>query len=282
MNTPDFSIVTPSYNGLEYLRRAAASVRDQSGLSLEHIVVDACSTDGTTGWLEESGIRAIVENDEGMYDAINKGMNVALGRYFAYLNCDEQYLPGTLAKVRDAFDANPGVDIIYGDCLITRRSGDLLSLRRAYSLRYAYVAAWQLYIPTACLFYRRNVIDAGFRYDKRFKMSGDWEFILKLLKAGHRALRIAEPLACFAITGKNLSNKGRTPSERALELEKTPWWARAFSYPINAARVIEKRLCGVHRKGAVRYECYNDIDLSRRATFEVANPSHAWPEWDEV
>src|SRR5262245_1448654 len=97
----DFSIVTPSFNGLDFLKRAAASVRDQKGVTLEHIVVDACSSDGTGDWLREAGVKSIVERDEGMYDAVNKGMNIARGDYFAYLNRDEQYLPDTLATVKE-------------------------------------------------------------------------------------------------------------------------------------------------------------------------------------
>ncbi len=280
---PDFSIVTPSYNGLEYLKRARASVADQQGASHEQIVVDACSTDGTPQWLEEAaGVRSLVERDEGMYDAVSKGMDLATGDYLAYLNCDEQYLPGTLARVKACFEANPRVDIIYGDTLITRRNGELLAHRRAYPLRLPYVAAWQLYIMTASLFYRRRVIDEGFRFDKRFRMSGDWEFVLRLLKTGHRAERIAAPLACFAITGGNLSNGGRTPRERELEAMCTPAWARLLRYPINAARVAEKVLSGAYRRSPIRYECYTGSDLSRRSTIEVERPEHKWPAWNAV
>ncbi|HQY87386.1 MAG TPA: glycosyltransferase family 2 protein [Tepidisphaeraceae bacterium] len=276
---PDFSIITPSFNSLEFLQRACASVRDQTDVNHEHIVVDACSSDGTPEWLRENVQQSIIERDDGMYDAINKGMEIARGDYFAYLNCDEQYLPGTLARVKECFEENPDVDIIYGDCLIIRCNGELLSYRRAYPLRYAYVAAWQLYIMTASIFYRRNVIDQGFRFDKRFRISGDWEFLLQLLQNGHRCKRIKAPLACFAITGKNLS--GNKPQrERELELQRTPAWAKWLRHPINAARLVEKALAGAYRRAPIRYECYTGTDLSWRSVQEVARPEHRWPAWD--
>src|SRR3954447_16040811 len=105
----DISVVTPSYNMLPYLRRACASVADQEGCTFEHIVVDARSTDGTPEWLATRGQPHIVEPDRGMYDAVNKGLRVARGGVLAYLNCDEQYLPGTLRFVRERFAQDPSL-----------------------------------------------------------------------------------------------------------------------------------------------------------------------------
>lgn len=277
---PEFSIVTPSYNGLTHLKRACASVRDQQGATWEHRVVDADSSDGTPEWLARQGIDAIVERDEGMYDAVNKGLDAATGDYVAYLNCDEQYLPGTLAAVKRCFEANPKADIVFGDCLITRSDGTLLACRRAYPLRYAYVASWQLYIMTASIFYRRRVIDAGFRFDKRFRISGDCDFILRLLKAGHRTQRIAVPLASFAITGKNLSGGRKSETEQQLEREMAPAWTRWLRHPLNAARMTEKVLAGAYRKSPLRYECYTDQNLTSRTVFDVEHADHRWPAWD--
>jgi glycosyltransferase involved in cell wall biosynthesis len=279
---PDFTIVTPSYNGLTHLKRAAASVRDQAGITIEHIVVDAESSDGTPAWLDQQKIRGIVEKDEGMYDAINKGLDAATGDLIAYLNCDEQYLPGTLDRVKRYFDTHPDVDIAYGDCLITRSSGELLACRRAYPMRYAYVAAWQLYIMTASIFYRRRIIDDGMRFDKRFRISGDCEFILRLLKNGYSAGRIAGPLSCFAITGKNLSGGKKSDAEQALEREIVPGWVRRLRIPLNAVRIAEKVLAGAYSRAPLTYACYTNDDLTKRTEFKVDHTPHQWPQWDAV
>jgi glycosyltransferase involved in cell wall biosynthesis len=96
----DISIVTPSYNMLDYLKRCHASIADQEKVSFEHLVIDGASKDGTPEWLRENpDIVSLSEPDNGMYDAINKGFRLAKGRILAYLNCDEQYLPGTLKYV---------------------------------------------------------------------------------------------------------------------------------------------------------------------------------------
>src|ERR1039458_7906042 len=97
------SIITPSYRQSDWLKLCIASVADQ-GVALEHIIQDAGSDDGTLDWLrQDSRVKAFVEKDAGMYDAVNRGLRRASGEILAYLNCDEQYLPGTLITVKAFF-----------------------------------------------------------------------------------------------------------------------------------------------------------------------------------
>ena len=78
----DFSIVTPSYNYSEYIRECLDSVRDQQGVTFEHLIYDAGSTDGTLDILAEyDHINLVVEKDKGMSDAINKGFKKAKGEW---------------------------------------------------------------------------------------------------------------------------------------------------------------------------------------------------------
>jgi glycosyltransferase involved in cell wall biosynthesis len=97
-----FSIVTPSFRNSQWLRLCVASVSDQQGVELEHIVQDSCSDDGTRDWLpHDQRVKAVIEKDSGMYDTANRGYRRARGDILAYLNCDEQYLPGALKAVHD-------------------------------------------------------------------------------------------------------------------------------------------------------------------------------------
>src|SRR5690348_16281526 len=94
-----FSIITPSFRNSDWLKLCIASVADQ-GVTAEHIVQDAGSDDGTQEWLlKDARVRAFAEKDGGMYDAVNRGLRRATGEILAYLNCDEQYLPGALSTV---------------------------------------------------------------------------------------------------------------------------------------------------------------------------------------
>src|SRR5688572_28783022 len=95
-----FSVITPSFRSSEWLKLCIASVADQEDVTVEHIVQDAGSDDGTLDWLlKEPRVAAFVEKDSGMYDAVNRGLRRAKGEFVAYLNADEQYLPGGLKEV---------------------------------------------------------------------------------------------------------------------------------------------------------------------------------------
>jgi len=98
----NFSIITPSFRNSRWLKLCIASVADQQDVKWEHIVQDSCSDDGTQDWLpRDPRVKAFIEKDGGMYDAVNRGYRRAAGDILAYLNCDEQYLPGALKTVSD-------------------------------------------------------------------------------------------------------------------------------------------------------------------------------------
>lgn len=116
---PRFSIVTPSFNQLSFLRRTAKSVLDQTGnFDLQWIVVDGGSTDGTAEWLAEqtdSRLSFTTGTDAGQADAINKGFARADGDIVGWLNSDDLYADGALQAVAHEFDRQP-FDWLIGRC----------------------------------------------------------------------------------------------------------------------------------------------------------------------
>ena len=125
-----FSIVTPSFRQLSWLKRCVRSVADQ-GVEVEHLIQDAGTGADLEAWIAaHSTARLAVETDSGMYDALNRGFSRATGEVCAWLNCDEQYLPGTLAKVRTIFQNEPETDWVVGDHLLINADGTLRSYRR--------------------------------------------------------------------------------------------------------------------------------------------------------
>src|SRR5690349_21578927 len=115
-----------------------ASVADQEGVSVEHVIQDggsdgihnAFATTVETLGRKEYQPRLVVEKDNGMYDAINRGLKSAHGEICAYLNCDEQYLPGTLSQVVRFFASHPEIDVLFGDAVLVDAEGIPLSYRR--------------------------------------------------------------------------------------------------------------------------------------------------------
>jgi glycosyltransferase involved in cell wall biosynthesis len=273
-----FSIITPSFNSLTYLPRCVASIADQQGADSEHIIVDGGSREDTIKWLgRQRSLTWQSEPDRGMYDAINKGFKKATGDIVAYLNCDEQYLPSTLAEVAECFGRHPDVDIVFGDALLVRPDGSLLSFRKAYPLRWPYLMVGPLYVLTCATFFRRRIIDRGHLFNPEWRSVGDVEYFIRLLRAGVRSFHLRRYLAAFTMTGSNLSaNMDSLMEYRALS-RAVPLWVRSLTYGIRAARFAEKLLHGAYfHSGPVTYSIYDSHLTEARKLFSTRNASFRW------
>ncbi len=111
IETPLVSIITPSFNQADYLEATIRSVLEQDYPSLEYIIIDGGSTDGSTEIIQRHSNRLaywISEPDKGQTEAINKGFFLARGEILAWLNSDDYYLPEVFHTVMQAVQAHPG------------------------------------------------------------------------------------------------------------------------------------------------------------------------------
>jgi glycosyltransferase involved in cell wall biosynthesis len=276
---PLFSIITPSYNMLAYLRACHSSVKDQE-VALEHIIVDGASTDGTPGWLaSRSDIVSMSEKDQGMYDAINKGVKLSRGDILAYLNCDEQYLVGTLKLVQDFFLANPSVDVLFGNTLIIRPDGRLLAFRKGFKPRWQYFWGSHMYVHSSSMFVRRRVFEAGFFFDDRWKTIGDLDFVVKVLRSQFAVVHIEDYLSAFIMTGANLGT-GKLVQYELKEFRRTaPWWLRYSTWLTDLLIRTEKLLRGQYfEKMPLQYSVYPIGASDHRTFFEFSKSSPLFPK----
>jgi glycosyltransferase involved in cell wall biosynthesis len=279
MSQPFFSIITPSYNMLPYVKACHNSVIDQ-GVSVEHIVVDGASTDGTREWLSSKPeIVSISEKDEGMYDAINKGILVSSGQVIAYLNCDEQYLAGVLAEVQDFFEKNTSIDILFGNTLIIRPDGELLAFRKAFTPRWPYIWGSYMYLHSSSMFFRKKIIQTGFVFDTRWKTIGDADFAVRVLRHGNRAVHIEKYLSAFIMTGSNLGGSAIAESELREYRRSAPFWLRYSTWPTNALIRIEKLIRGLYfERMPLRYSVFPVGQPNHRVPFTVTKSSPLFPK----
>jgi glycosyltransferase involved in cell wall biosynthesis len=263
------SIVTPSFRNSEWLKLCIASVADQEGVVVEHIVQDSVSDDGTLGWLpQDKRVKAFVEKDRGMYDAINRGMARTTGDIVAYLNCDEQYLPGILKAVVEFFERHPSIDALAADSIVTDTKGDYICHR--YGLAPHEPEMWVRFPILSCSFFlrKRRLQESGIRFDSQWRALGDFFWILEMVRAGFRFAVLPRFAAVFADTGENLSlapgsiREGHRKWQMAARSVKllNPWlvlqyrlrlaargslWQRPFDYSLyllgNSGRRITKR-----------------------------------------
>ncbi|MEA5466504.1 glycosyltransferase family 2 protein [Leptothoe sp. PORK10 BA2] len=212
-----FSIVTPSYNQGQYIAQTLDSVLEQQpSCEIEHLVMDGGSTDNTLEVLtnyerQYPTLSWISESDKGQSDAINKGLNRAKGDIVAYLNSDDYYLPGTLAKVKSIFETNPKVDFVYGDIYMVNESGEII--RRVKSLK---TSLWRhLYsfpFPQQSCFWRRHLIERIPIFNTQNKTCMDGEYFAHILSHPVTLYRLSDPLACFRLHQASISGSGRWSS----------------------------------------------------------------------
>lgn len=182
------TIVTPSYNHAHFIERTIASVLDQGYPDLEYIVVDGGSTDGTVDILSRYSADLIwtSEKDRGQSDAINKGLRRATGDVVAFLNSDDTYEPGALARVAGYFEQHPEVQWAYGKCRIVDEHDKEIRrpitwyknlLLRRYSYRKLLA---ENFISQPATFWRRQLHnEVGYlNEDEHYVM--DYEFWLRL------------------------------------------------------------------------------------------------------
>ena len=277
---PFFSIITPSHNMLRFLNACCNSISDQN-VGYEHIVVDAVSMDGTVEWLNSRhDVISISEKDAGMYDAINKGIQLSRGEIISYLNCDEQYLPGALRKVEEYFRRNPKVDILFGNTLIIQPNGKLLAYRKSFVPRWPYVWASFLYVYTSSMFIRKQVFESGIFFDKNWRAAGDADFVVRVLRKGFCALHVPEYFSAFMMTGSNLSNSENANIELKAFHNSAPWWLRYSDFITHPLIRLEKFWNGAYKeKFPFSYSVYTTGNLDVRSEFVVTRASPVWKKW---
>jgi glycosyltransferase involved in cell wall biosynthesis len=278
-----FSIITPSFRSSAWLKLCIASVADQ-GIDLEHIVQDAGSDDGTLDWLrDEKRVRAFVEKDRGMYDAINKGFARAAGEILAYLNCDEQYLPGALSSVAQFFRQHAEVDVLFGDVIMIDGTGGYLFHRKVQPpLKYH---TWTCHLSTlscATFFRRRVVFDYGFNFNPEWRDAGDGEWMLRLLREKVCMAALGQFTSAFTQTGSNMSAGANARRENRELFLTAPLWARSLKPLFIAHHRVRRLLGGIYSQAPFRYEVYTQASPRRRVTHEVKHPRFRRSTEDQV
>lgn len=202
------SIVTACLDAGETIGRTIRSVVDEVGPGDEHVIVDGGSKDDTLSVVDSfreeysrKGARFLVssEPDEGIYDAMNKGISRCSGDVIGLINSDDWYAPGVFVTVRRAFDENDA-EIVYG--ALDYFDGSRFFRREL--IHHDFLQRKMIPHPTC--FVRKDVYDRLGTFTTRYRLAGDYEFMLRCRKAGVRFAMIPEPVASFSCGG--LSDRG--------------------------------------------------------------------------
>ena len=223
------SIITATWNCLSTLGHCLDSVSGQTYAEVEHIVIDGYSTDGTRELLlsrQSQLARFISEPDDGIYDALNKGLAQATGEVVGFLHADDFYPSSTvLAEVAKIFE-DPAVDAVYGDLDYVQKNDTVRIVRRwkssAYDAR-KLRRGWMPPHPT--LIVRRKWYTRIGGFDTTFRISADYLSILQLFSApSFRAVYLPQVLVKMRVGGvsnRSLANMMRKSREDMAALRST-------------------------------------------------------------
>lgn len=239
-----FSVITPSLNQGRFIRDCIESVHAQAEVEVEHIVVDACSTDETVAILKSyPHVQWTSEPDRGQTDAINKGFRRASGDWLMWLNADDYLLPRAFAKVAQFAQAHSEADVIYGDSDFVDEQGNIVGRKREGDFSYWMLLFYGTFIPSTATFYRRKLIDDGYLLDASQKVAMDLEYYLRLAQAGFRFEHLPQPLACFRWHEANVSSVYYTRGHQEFRaLQRHYLGLRRLQWLYN-----EPILCALHR-----------------------------------
>ena len=207
------SVITVCYNAERTIRAAMDSVFAQRGVEVEYIVVDGGSKDGTVGIVREQGrgnweqgrvaFKWISEPDEGMYDAINKGIKMATGDVVGILNADDMLeFPGTLKHIADTF--TDGIDVVYADVRFVK--ADLVTTVRYYGAAKwrPYMHNWGYMPPHPSVYIRRERLLQLGGYKLGYQISADFELMVRCLcRQRLKAAYLPESVVKMRMGGKS-------------------------------------------------------------------------------
>ncbi len=233
---PCFSIITVTRDNLTGLKSTAESILMQKNKEYEWIVIDGHSQDGSIDFLKTTDSHWISAPDEGLYDAMNKGIDRANGTYIIFLNAGDRFAdPETLSIVKK----RKGADFIYGDSF----EGDITQkplFKKALSYKQIDKG---LFTHHQAMYYKRACI-GSLRYDLSYDIAADYDFTRKFLKKTDTTSYIPEALCLFELGGLSQRNviKARKEQFQIRKKDGVPWIKNAIIYYIQTIAYRLKNL----------------------------------------
>jgi len=196
------SIITVVYNGEKYLQQTIDSIKKQSYKNIEYIIIDGGSTDNTINIIKNN--RDVInswvsEEDRGLYDAMNKGINLAKGELIGMVNSDDWYEEDTIETVVKAYQENPNKSIFHGDRYDILENGDKKRFNYNPSvLKFKY---YSMTFNHPTMFITATEYKEH-RYNIKLASHADYQFVLEAwLKDSNKFFYINKVLSNFRLGG---------------------------------------------------------------------------------
>lgn len=208
------SIITVCLNSEQTIEQTIQSVINQNDSDYEYIIVDGKSTDNTLNIIDKykNKISAIVsEHDNGIYDAMNKGIALATGEIIGIINSDDWYEPGTFREVKKCFQ-NSDAELVYGNMnlIFDSEMKKTLVPKDLEKIRY------EMEVPHPTVFIKKEIYEKYGKYNTQYRIAADYELILRLYVAGVKFLHCNKTFADFRMSGVSCRQEELTTKETLL------------------------------------------------------------------
>ena len=215
--TPRISVITVTYNAEKVIENTLQSVISQTYQHIEYIVIDGASKDQTRAMVEKYGNRIqtlISEPDQGLYDAMNKGIALATGDYLCFLNAgDSFHQENTLEQMVQSIKTHQLPDVLYGETALVNTQGDFLRMRR---LSTPEVLTWKSFrqgmlVCHQAFFARRTLVEP---YNLSYRYSADFDWCIRVMKRAKKLHNTHLTLIDYLDEGMTTQNRQASLLER--------------------------------------------------------------------
>ena len=208
-----FSVITVVYNDKINLENTIRNVINQNIVDFncrltEYIIIDGGSFDGTLDIIKKYENKIEYwnsESDNGLYDAMNKGIEIASGKYIIFMNAGDIFVDSkTLYKIKNLLNVKDYPDFIYGDSIEVSKDGRTKFYKKAKNHRLIW---YGLFTHHQAMLYKRQIIkECNLQYDLKYKIAADYDFTAKFLKLSSNILQIKIPVCVFKQGGISMKN----------------------------------------------------------------------------
>jgi len=205
---PKVSIITVCFNSAKTIRDTIESVINQTYGNIEYIIIDGGSTDGTLDIIREYEpyiAKWVSEPDEGIYDAMNKGIRMSTGEIIGIINSDDYYALDCITSVVHTIINDPKIDVVYGNLVICDEEGNLLyHIKSEVDMKKDLFKIMTVFHPT--MFIKKLVYETEGLYNDKYLISADYDLLFRVVRKNYRIKNLDKDLAFMRLGGISTTN----------------------------------------------------------------------------
>lgn len=259
-----FSVITINYNNLKGLERTFASVISQTFKNYEYIIIDGNSNDGSKEFLKSidvSNIKIICENDNGIYDAMNKGIKHVTGEYTVFMNSGDCFSDScVLNLIHSTINKCPvKLKFIYGDAYEKKVNETKLYYKKAKNESMAW---YGMFTYHQSMIFANDVLKKnGIVYNEKYPLSADWDFVLKFSKhiGKNEIAYLNKPISIFELGGLSSNYLQGIKEQYIIRREELGW----NTFKCSLLSVLHFLLNYTREKLPVVYQVFNKVRSSK-------------------